>query len=78
MKYQIRVALNNKALCHIEVVQLQSPQQAVKAVLAQFPPALGFQCEVFAVHEQKRILEVSHDGIKVLSRQQDYQRVESL
>ena len=67
MKYQINVSRNEKVLCKIEIVQLRDQEAALNDILERFPENEGFISEVLVAHDEKRLLEVSSEGIKVLS-----------
>jgi hypothetical protein len=72
MKYQIQLSQHKKALCKIEVVQLQNPKDALHSLLERFPASEGYSSEVLVAEDEKRVLEVSSEGIKVLSSIPDF------
>lgn len=76
MKYQIQISQHEKALCSIEVVQLQNPKAALRDILKRFPASDGYRSQVLVAEDEKRILEVSREGIKVLSSIPDFKLVE--
>lgn len=73
MKYQIQIFLHNKALCNIEIVQLQNTKEALHNILERFPKNEGYHAKVLVAETEKRILEVSREGIKVLSSIPEFQ-----
>lgn len=75
MKYQIQLSLHKKALCKIEIVQLQNPEDALHSLLERFPASEGYTSEVFVAEDEKRLLEVTSEGIKVLSCIPDFKPV---
>ncbi|MBQ0731905.1 MAG: hypothetical protein KBT75_14485 [Oleispira antarctica] len=75
MKYQIQISQHEKALCNVEIVQLQNPKAALRDILERFPASEGYSSQVLAAEDEKRILEVSREGIKVLSSIPDFKPV---
>lgn len=76
MKYQIHISKNEKILCQIDIVQLRDQQAALNSILERFPTSEGFSAEVLVADDEKRILEVSSAGIKVLASSPDFKAVD--
>jgi len=75
MKYQIQISQHEKALCNVEIVQLQNPKAALRDILERFPASEGYRSQVLVAEDEKRILEVSREGIKLLSSIPDFKPV---
>lgn len=78
MKYQINISKDEKILCKIEVVQLHDQKAAISRILERFPARDGFSSEILVAHDEKRLLEVSNEGIKVLACTPDFKVLEQL
>ena len=73
-QYRVDIWKNSVLLCSAEIVATRS-EEFLQIVLEKFPDYDGFEKKVFVAKSEKRILESSEEGIRVLARQINYEEM---
>ena len=73
-QYRVDIWKENALLCHIDIA-ITHPDIFLKEVLEKFPKNEGYEKRVLIAKSEKRILESSAEGIRVLATLKDYEEL---
>ena len=73
-QYKVDIWKDNAFLCNVEIA-ITHPDKFLQIVLERFPNDEGFKKKVLIAKSEKRILESSAEGMRVLASLIDYAEV---